>query len=78
MYIIVPFSFFFLQTIPIAATLPKADRYIMQEIPHQTHLLNRKSYDYYVQHSIINAIIMSYQATLSYKLDSKYNQIIVK
>ncbi|XP_020293113.1 uncharacterized protein LOC109859353 [Pseudomyrmex gracilis] len=56
-------------TIPIAATLPKADRYIMQEIT-RGYLLSRKSYDHYVQHSIINAIIMSYRATLSYKLDN--------
>lgn len=58
-------------TLPIAAKLPKADRYIMQEMVtkidyHKDHPF----YKAYVQESVITGVILSYLATSNIKFNS--------
>ncbi|EZA61181.1 Transcription elongation factor, mitochondrial [Ooceraea biroi] len=53
-------------TLPIAAQLPKADRYIMQE----TNKVGRKFYQANVRECVINAIILSYLTTLNCRFDN--------
>ncbi|XP_050459899.1 transcription elongation factor, mitochondrial-like [Cataglyphis hispanica] len=59
----------FLQlTLPIAAKLPKADRYVLQDIVN--NIGYQKDRSIYVQESAITAIILSYLATSNSKFNS--------
>lgn len=62
-------------TIPIARKLPKADRYIMQEISGDVgRIQNRHFYQNFVQRSVRGAIILSHLTML----DSKFNDTTVE
>ncbi|KAM0737219.1 Transcription elongation factor, mitochondrial [Formica fusca] len=64
-------------TLPIAANLPKADRYIMQEIvSNMGYHKDRPLYQAYVQESVITAIILSYLATSNSKFNSTAEFVI--
>ncbi|XP_011143489.1 transcription elongation factor, mitochondrial-like [Harpegnathos saltator] len=57
-------------TLPIAAKLPKADRYVMQESGGNRFRKNGKRlYQACIEQSVINAIILTHLATLNSKRD---------
>ncbi|KAL6425177.1 hypothetical protein ACFW04_009438 [Cataglyphis niger] len=58
-------------TLPIAAKLPKADRYVLQDIVNNIgYHKERPFYHTYVQESVIIATILSYLATSNSKFNS--------
>lgn len=58
-------------TLPIAAKLPKADRYVMQEIVNKMgYHKDRSLYQAYTQESVITGIILSYLTTSNIKFNS--------
>ncbi|XP_018318070.1 transcription elongation factor, mitochondrial [Mycetomoellerius zeteki] len=58
-------------TLPIAKKLPKADRYIMQEINGDTgHIKNSQCYQNFIQQSIIGTIILTHLTMVD---DSTFN-----
>ncbi|KAL0106115.1 hypothetical protein PUN28_016088 [Cardiocondyla obscurior] len=64
--------YFLQKTIPIAKKLPKADRYVIQEIGGDvSNVLNRHFYQNFVQQSVTSAIILSYLTML----DNKFNDV---
>ncbi|XP_072743535.1 transcription elongation factor, mitochondrial isoform X2 [Anoplolepis gracilipes] len=67
----------FQMTLPIVAKLPKADRYLLQEIVGKIgYHKNRSLYQAHIQESVISAIILSYLTTSNNKFDDTAEFVI--
>ncbi|XP_011255371.1 transcription elongation factor, mitochondrial isoform X2 [Camponotus floridanus] len=65
-------------TLPIAEKLPKADRYVLQDIVGNIgHHKGQSAYQAYVQESVVNAIILSYLSTSNNSMEFITNNIFI-